>query len=362
VSGGARRFTKRLVAQGLVRTGGWGAVLRTWARRDSTIVLTYHRVLDAWAPALDYSQPGMVVTAPTFERQLAFLQQHFEIVPLGALLDEGDTGRPRRRPRCVITFDDGWRDNYDLAFPLLRERGIPATIFLTTDFIGTTRVFWHTELIYLLLHGTLARFLDSELALASFPKTVRNALRRCVGRSRLACAADADTAVETIKTSCDDGMIRDLLDRLTRAADLRRPFLPERTFFLDWDQVREMAANGFEIGSHGCSHRIMTRISTHDARRELLQSKAEIESRVGRAVRHFAFPNEDANEALVGLVARAGYRTACVGGGAGEGRTGPGVRALRRVGMHEGAGAAGPAYEDALLGLCLLRAPKSRPA
>jgi peptidoglycan/xylan/chitin deacetylase (PgdA/CDA1 family) len=362
MSGGARRFTKRLLAQGLIRTGCWNLALQTWARHDSVIILTYHRVLDKWTPALDYSQPGMVVTVPTFERQVAFLQQHFDIVPLGALLDESGTGRSRRRPRCVVTFDDGWRDNYELALPALRQRGIPATIFLTTDFIGTANVFWHTELIYLLLHGDLSRFLGSELALASFPRVVRDGLRRCVGRTGANRSADTDTIVETVKATCDDGMIHDLLERLTRAAGLHRPLLPERKFFLDWDQVREMAANGFEIGSHGCSHRIMTRISTRDAERELLQSKTAIESRVGRAVRHFAFPNEDANVRLVGLAARAGYRTACVGSAVGDGGAGARLRALRRVGMHEGTAAGGPASEDALLGLCLLRAPKSRRA
>jgi peptidoglycan/xylan/chitin deacetylase (PgdA/CDA1 family) len=122
-----------------------------------------------------------------------------------------------------------------------------------------------------------------------------------------------------------------------------------------------MAANGFEIGSHGCSHRIMTRLSIHEAGEELTRSKAEIESRVGREVRHFAFPNEDANAALTGLAARAGYRTACVRE-AGDGTVGSDIRLLRRVGMHEGVGAGGPRDETAMLSLSLVRAPKSRPA
>ena len=361
MSTGARQFAKRLLAHGLVRTGYWGRQLGTWARHDTTVILTYHRVLEKWEPTLDYSQPGMGVTVSTFERQLSFLEQYFEIVPLGTLLDDETVRRPARRPRCVITFDDGWRDNYDLAFPILRKRAVPATIFLTTDFIGTDRVFWHTELLYLLLHGQLSPFLGSDLALASYPKTVRDCLRRCAGRTRVSCAADTDDVIETVKATCDEGMIQDLIQRLTRAAGLRRPFFAERRFFLDWDQVREMAANGFEIGSHGCSHRIMTRLSTHEATQELLRSKAEIEARVGRAVRHFAFPNEDANETLAGFAAQAGYRTACIGG-AGEGRATSGIRAVRRVGMHEGVGVAGSVHEDALLSLCLLRAPKSRPA
>jgi peptidoglycan/xylan/chitin deacetylase (PgdA/CDA1 family) len=361
MSAAAKRFAKRLLAHGLVRTRGWNVALGAWARRDATVVLTYHRVLEKWDPTLDYSQPGMVVTAPTFDRHLSFLKRYFEVVPLGELVDDQAIRRPARRPRCAITFDDGWRDNYDLALPILRKHDVPATIFLTADFIGTERAFWHSQLIYLLLHGDLSRFLLDPRVLAAYPDAVGDGLRRCTGATRAVCADDVDMLVETVKATCDEGVIDDLVETLIPAAGLRKPLFPERRFFLDWDQVQEMAASGFEVGSHGCSHRIMTRLSIHEASDELARSKAQIESRVGREVKHFAFPNEDANAALTGLAARAGYRTACVGE-AGYGAVGSGIRTLRRVGMHEGVGIGGPRDEDALLSLCLVRAPKSRPA
>jgi peptidoglycan/xylan/chitin deacetylase (PgdA/CDA1 family) len=355
----AKQFAKRFLARGLTRTGCWTALLDTWARRDTSVVLTYHRVLEKWEPTLDYSQPGMVVTAPTFERQLAFLQRHFEIVPLGTLLEGPASGRRAGRPRCVVTFDDGWRDNYDFALPILRRRGVPATIFLTTDFIGTERAFWHTELIALLLLDDLSQFLREGAVLAGYPVAVREGLRRCATPVRESHATDIDDLIETLKASCDEDQIHGLVDALAGIARLRRPLFPGRRFFLDWDQVREMAAVGFEIGSHGCSHRIMTRLSIAEARRELADSKAEIERRVGCAITHFAFPNENATGVLLDLAAGAGYRTACVGDDVG---TSPNIRALRRAGIHEGVSFAGPAYDDALLGLALLRAPKSRMA
>jgi peptidoglycan/xylan/chitin deacetylase (PgdA/CDA1 family) len=361
VTATAKRLAKRLLAQGLVRTGWWNLALKTWARRDTTIILTYHRVLEKWEPALDYSQPGMVVTLATFERHLSFLERHFEIVPLSALLDHKTARRPARRPQCVITFDDGWRDSYDLAFPMLRRHDLPATIFVTTDFIGTERAFWHTELIYLLMSGELSQLLRDKAALRAYPQAVRDGLRGCAGTGRASGAADVDALIETVKASCDEDVIQRLVEALMRAAGLRRPLIPERKFFLDWDQVRDLAAHGFEIGSHGCSHRIMSRLSPEEAYRELVQSKAEIESRVGRDVAHCAFPNEDTSETLVGLAARAGYRAACVGA-TGARAAGQGIRTLRRVGIHEGACVEGTAYDDALLGLFLLRVPKCRRA
>jgi len=326
-----------------------------------TIILAYHRVIEKWDQPLDYSQPGMVVTAPTFDRQLSFFKEQFDIVPLSGLLGDGNIDWPAARPRCVITFDDGWRDNYDFAFPILRKHAIPATIFLTTDFIGTDRAFWHTELTYLLLHAELSQLFRNEVMLRACPAPVRHHLRRLARIGRVSSANDVDPVIETVKAICDENAIEVLIQKLIKAVGLPRPLFPERKFFLDWDQVREMAATGIDIGSHGCSHRILTRLSPEEATEELIRSKAEIERRVGRIVLHFAFPDEAANGALLTSAATAGYRSACLGGpGAGEGHFG--IRALRRLGMHEEVCGGGPSFNDALLRFWLFRAPEARPA
>jgi len=357
----AKRLLKVLLGQALVRTGYWERILRMWAQRHTTFILAYHRVIEKWDETLDYSQPGMVVTAPTFERQLTFLKDQFDIVPLGRLLADENTDRPAARPRCVITFDDGWRDNYDLAFPILREHDIPATVFLTTDFIGTDRAFWHTELIHLLIHAESSRLLGHETELRAYPGPVRHHLKRLARLGQVSAARDVDPLIETVKAMCDEEAIKELIQGLIRAVGLPRPLFPERKFFLDWDQVREMAATAIEIGSHGCSHRILTRLSTKEVKEELVRSKAEIERRVGRVVEHFAFPNEAANGTLLTLAAAAGYRTASLGGPrAGKGEFG--IRVLRRLGMHEGVCGGGPSFDEALLHWGLFRAPKGWPA
>ena len=357
----AKRFVKVLLGQTLVWTGLWDRILRLWAQRHTTIILTYHRVIEKWDRTLDYSQPGMVVTAPTFDRQLSFFKEQFDIVPLSGLLADGNIDWPAARPRCVITFDDGWRDNYDVAFPILRKHAIPATIFLTTDFIGTDQAFWHTELTYLLLHAELSQVFRNEVMLRACPAPVRHHLRRLARIGRVSSAHDVDPVIETVKAMCDEDAIEELIQNLMKAVGLPRPLFPERTFFLNWGQVREMADIGIEIGSHGCSHRIFTRLSSEEAEEEFVGSKAEIERRVGRVVQHFAFPHEAANGALLASAAAAGYRTACLGepgGGAEE----LGIRALRRLGMHEDACGGGPSFDEALLRFWLIRAPKGRPA
>jgi len=357
MNAGAKRFAKVLLGQALVRSGFWKRSVRMWAERDAVIVLTYHRVIEKWDETLDYSQPGMVVTASTFERQVAILKEHFEIVTLGALLTDRHTAGRATRPRCVVTFDDGWRDNYDLAFPILRRHDVPATIYLTTDFIGTNRAFWHTELMYLLTNAKLASLLSDERAFHAYPGPVRDHLKRLARLDGAAGAHDLDPLIETVKALCSDDAIEELVHSLTNAAGIPKPLGLDRTFFLDWDQVRTMAAAGIEIGSHGCSHRTMTRLPAERADDELIRSKAEIERRVGRKVKHFAFPYEDASRPLLAAAASAGYRTACVG----ESVTGQGpfgIRSLRRLGMHEEVCGDGRSFDEALLCYWLYRAPK----
>jgi peptidoglycan/xylan/chitin deacetylase (PgdA/CDA1 family) len=123
-----------VIASGLHRSG----VLhlhRRWRLRNRAVILMYHRVLK---PEERSSQihAGMYVLASAFERHHAYLQRSFELVDLDTMLAWLE-GRIRcRRPPCAITFDDGWCDNYRNAFPLLRQFGAPATIFLITEQVG----------------------------------------------------------------------------------------------------------------------------------------------------------------------------------------------------------------------------------
>lgn len=128
-----REQLRGLFAHALVASG---ALARARNRLDGkALVLMYHRVLqDDQVPAdID---PGMYVSRSAFERHLAYLREHHDIVTLDQLLDWLDGRRPSARPPCVITFDDGWLDNYTVAYPLLKRFDVPATIFLISEKVG----------------------------------------------------------------------------------------------------------------------------------------------------------------------------------------------------------------------------------
>src|SRR6516164_9470949 len=213
MNAGAKRFAKVVLGHALVRSGLWKRSLQMWAERRTVIILTYHRVIEKWDRTLDYSGPGIVVTASTFDRHIAFLKEHFEIVTLDALIEDGYTAGRTPRPRCVVTFDDGWRDNYDLAFPILRRHDIPATIYLATDFIGTNRVSMQTELVYSLTNARLATLSDARAARV-YPGPVRRQLKRLARLGGAVSAHDVDPLIEAIKVVYGDHVLKDFVRSL----------------------------------------------------------------------------------------------------------------------------------------------------
>ena len=130
-----REHLRASYADLLVRTGAVDRVRSGW-NNNKAVVLLYHRVLDDKAIPADID-PGIYVTRTAFERQLQYISEHHEVLSLDSLLEWLNAERTTYRPPCVLTFDDGWIDNYEVAFPLLRRYGIPATIFLITDLVGT---------------------------------------------------------------------------------------------------------------------------------------------------------------------------------------------------------------------------------
>jgi hypothetical protein len=129
-------------------------------REPMLLVLMYHRVLPANHPDRPFEQPGMFVSPETLDLHLSVLKRHFELVHLDDWVKRAAAGKALPRMACAITFDDGWRDNYDHAFPVLRKHGAPAVIFLVSTLTGTETQFWPNRLTQRLLamplHADLA--------------------------------------------------------------------------------------------------------------------------------------------------------------------------------------------------------------
>ena len=294
-----RAVAKSAASQALWRTRA--ARLRRNGR--APLVLGYHQVVeDARAGA---SIPAMRVSARTLERQLDCIGRDYLFVSLDEMAERLESGRRADRPLAAVTFDDGYRDVYEHAFPLLRRKGIPAAVFVVTGLVGTSRLQRHDRL-YLGVarlfarpegYARLARILgDLELRLPA-----------------LDLAAAGRPAVFTAVRALIESLAADDLDRVAGAISEdggpeEGDAAPLRS--LSWEMVREMHDAGITIASHTASHALLTRESRARARRELAESRAELARELGAPVRHFAYPDGSFDAAVVDEVAAAGYRYA----------------------------------------------------
>jgi len=278
----AKQALKSLVQAAAAQVAPVGWRLR---RSASLLVLMYHRVLPADHPDLEFEEPGMFVSPQTLRMHLGILKREFELVHLDDWLAEAGSGRKMPRRACAITFDDGWRDNYQYAYPLLRETGAPATIYLVSDLIGTCYSFWPNRLSRLLRGG--------------HEEVLMPLLRE---RLSATTAGDSnDVLIAKCKASCSDAEMNQLLDVAERsigtAASIERDLM-------DWEEIREMAGSGLvRFGSHTRRHtRLRVDVSVDSLRDEIAGSQQLLAENLGAPPRTFCYPNGDHSPEAVAMV------------------------------------------------------------
>ena len=258
---------------------GWRARYR---RQPFAFVVVYHRVVaDNAAGQVDFGiERG--IPASVFERQMRFLRRHFEPVKSSQIQQfENDA------PRFAVTLDDGYEDNYRVAAPILKKLGIPATFFVVSEFVGTDRLFWWEQVAELMRASDRPQIdlraaapalcrddsSDNAYSLRSFSER-ENAYEQVCGRIRRGRHADIDSHLAQLATHF--------------AAPLRTQ--GRRYALMDWDQLRDLIGQGFEIGGHTASHCNLVGADEAMLRRELLDSLDVLESRLNTPVESFAYP------------------------------------------------------------------------
>jgi peptidoglycan/xylan/chitin deacetylase (PgdA/CDA1 family) len=219
---------KRLLGQGL-----FASHLDAVLLRNAAVVVAFHRVQPA-----DLTDSLSIDTA-TFERHCQFYRRHFHVVPLRELVRRLEQGESIDR-HLAITFDDGYRDNFANARPVLEKLSLPATFFVVSGWIGT-----------------------------------------------------------------------DVVPRWDRVRGVRHPWMT-------WAEVRALHHAGFEVGAHTRSHVDLGRVSTAEARDEVVGSRVELEQQIGARVDSFAYPyggRHDVTEANREIIRSSGFRCCCSGFG-----------------------------------------------
>jgi peptidoglycan/xylan/chitin deacetylase (PgdA/CDA1 family) len=292
-------------------------------RRPSLLGLMYHRVLPRSHAATGAEQAGMWITPETLRMHASVVKEFFEPVFLDDWLESARRGEALPARAVAFTFDDGWRDNFDFAFPVLRDCAIPTTVFLVTGHVGGEYLFWPTRLARLLRDHwdgvRVVRFADPIAGLVA-----------AQGQAGDAVAA-TDAVVQACKAHSDDRIEA----AVAESERLSPPGRVAERSLLNEAEIRAMRdSNMVRFGSHTRTHaRLSIALPSERVRSEIVSSREEVEAITERPAPLFCYPNgEVGSEALA--VVRHTYSGAVTTVPGWNGRS-TDRYLLRRVGMHE---------------------------
>jgi peptidoglycan/xylan/chitin deacetylase (PgdA/CDA1 family) len=251
--------SRRDRAAALLAAPGISAVARRLPRWRGVLTLNYHRVGD-WA-GQPWDRTLWSATAEAFDAQLAVLARDAEVIApddVSAALRSGRRGR-----RVLITFDDGYRDNRAIAFPLLRRHGLPATFFLATGFLDRPHVAWWDELAWMVRRG------------GGDPGA---------HDARIAGLCERYKALPAERAAA-------LLDEVAAQTGAGRCGAAEAEgMWMTWDHARELRDGGMRIGGHTVTHPLLSRVSVERQREEIAGCARRLADELGEPMRWFAYP------------------------------------------------------------------------
>ena len=267
-------------------------------RRDCLLVLNYHRIGD---PADSVGDPRVFsASAEEFRRQVAFLREHYRPIGLEEAVRfvEGHRDANAGGARVLLTFDDGYLDNYRIAYPILKAHGVPATFFIATTFVGSSELPWWDGFAYVLRN------------------TTKRALTLTYPESRtIELAAGIDAAFNELVDIYRSPSLQDprrFYDAVCEAAEVD-PRQSTARLFLNWNEAREMLAGGMDFGSHTTTHPIIGWLPPERQFAEVADSKTVIEGELANTVTTLAYPTGTVGtftDHTFAALRRAGYRAA----------------------------------------------------
>jgi peptidoglycan/xylan/chitin deacetylase (PgdA/CDA1 family) len=265
-------MSRSLVAS-LLERSRFGVVARHWKAWSGVLALAYHRIGDGSASPFDR---GLWSASPAaLDAQIQFLKRHFDIIGPANLVDLVRRARGRY---ILISFDDGYRDNYEHAFPILRSHGVGAMFFITTGFIDRPRCPWWDEIAWMVRRSRRGGVPGGPWlpSLVPFDEPGRDrAVRTLLRRYKSLAGKDTEAYLDFLAEATESGRYA--------SADMRETWMT-------WDMVREMRAGGMWIGGHTVNHPVLARLTRSEQEREIAGCGKRIAEELGEPMRCFSYP------------------------------------------------------------------------
>jgi len=232
----------------------------------------------------------------------------------------------------VITFDDGWIDFHDTAYPILSRLKIPATVYLTTGFVSSKCGYWQERLhnLLLLIRENKRVFLEKD-NIISLPE-INQKLRTLLSKS--GSKPVVFKFIDYLKTFTHDKILKTIsdLEELLKEHSIKLDGDRDRSF-VNWDEINSIKEPDISFGSHTVNHPILTNEQTNVVEDEIRRSKEIIEKERGREVLHFCYPNGNYNDEIKRVVSES-YKSACTTR-AGFISKSSDIYSLNRIGINE---------------------------
>lgn len=286
---------------------GLFAIYLWWSRRAgrNLIILNLHRVLPADSPVLQkhLALRSLIVKQDNFENLLKFLKKYFCIRPLSEFAQITRHDDDFKKLYCIITFDDGYADFMQYAWPVLQSQGIPVTMFLPTALIGTAHTFWWDRLYHSCMHleqlGNNENF-DGAAPLLQHLIKVPAAKRPPLIYQMIEFLQNWPIA-----------KVQAILENLEPAAGENEQFMNEENALMNWDEVKKLRQSGVRFGSHTRHHLNLAAIAQERVQEEVVLSRQDLETQLHETIDTFSFPGGHFSPEALDAVAKAGYAQAC---------------------------------------------------
>lgn len=241
-------------------------------------ILAYHRILDDNPDTFLFDEALISANSTSFRQQMEFAKKNFNVLSFADLLRVEQEGQAWPERALIVTFDDGYRDGYTHAFPILKELEIPATIFLTVGYMEKTHLFWW-DLVAYGVKKTVHHDLEIP-AISSHPLSLRTPVER---------RRAIDSILRHLK-SVPEQEKQEFLQQFPAVTGVEIPDDLAAGMHLVWSEIQEMSASNIEFGSHTVTHPILENIGADQLEYEIGESKRTIEREIGKEISAFAYP------------------------------------------------------------------------
>lgn len=251
------------------------------------MIFNFHRVTDE---AKTWEHFG--ISPRIFEQQMIFLTKYFNVLSLEDILN---LKSGIKTPAVAITFDDGYKDIYQYAYPILKKHKIPATIFIATDFVENRKMFWWDYTNYLLVN------LKNDIKIDKYGLIKKDEVEE-----------HFNSLIEYLK-NIDNSERNSIIDKLEASSELKEVKKQVEKLILNWNMINEMQKDNLMIGAHTHTHPIASNQSQDELKSEINKNIDIIFRRCGVKSEIFAYPNgkkDDYNIDTISILNELGIKYA----------------------------------------------------